>query len=276
MTAIEDIIRDKYSQLTPQERKLAEFILDRPNDLATFNSAELAHHCGVSKATVSRMFKRLGFSSFREGRLESRRQRQQGVPVVEGLPSKRSFAPHFEREINNLKILQASLSEDKMSAIAEELAEARLIKVVGFRNSYPIALHIRQQLIQVRTGVDLAPQPGQTLAEELEGLGPGDMVIFVAFRRRPKVFDKALKHMLQRNLPVLLISDASLRKTASQVQWWVECPLDSISGFDDYSAAMSFSTLICNTLLHRMADSGQSRILSISDAYREMNELDFI
>ncbi|MBV1787459.1 MurR/RpiR family transcriptional regulator [Marinobacterium sp. D7] len=276
MKAIEEIIRDKYAQLPTQERKLADFILDRPSDLAIFNSAELARLCGVSKATVSRMFKRLGYSSFKEGRVESRRQRQQGVPVVEGKASKRTYAPHFEREINNLKLLQASLSEDSMSEMAEALAAARLIKVVGFRNSYPIALHIRQQLIQVRAGVDLAPLPGQTLAEELEGLGADDMVIFIAFRRRPKLFDKALNHMIQRKIPVLLITDASLRKIADRVKWWVECPLESVSGFDGYSAAMSFATLICNTLLHQMAVTGQSRILSISDAYREMNELDFI
>ncbi|WP_428036206.1 MurR/RpiR family transcriptional regulator [Amphritea sp.] len=275
MGIIDETIRDKYAELTPQERKLADFMLDRPNDLAMFNSAELARLCGVSKATVSRMFKRLGFSSFKEGQMESRRQRQLGVPVVDSDSSIRTYAPHFEREIRNLQMLAQSLSEEQVQPVIEAMASARSVKVIGFRNSYPVALHIRQQLLQIRPCVDLAPLPGQTLAEELEGLGGDDLVIFIAFRRRPKIFEEVLKLVLQKNIPVLLIGDASLRKVAAKATWWLECPLESVSGFDAYSSAMSLATLLCNSLLHHIAVSGQARSLSISDSYRNLNELDF-
>lgn len=275
MGIIDETIRKKYAQLTPQERRLADFMLDRPNDLAMFNSAELARLCGVSKATVSRMFKRLGFASFKEGQMESRRQRQLGVPVVDSDSSTRTYAPHFEREIRNLQMLAQSLSEGQMQPIIEAMASARCIKVIGFRNSYPVALHVRQQLVQIRPFVDLAPLPGQTLAEELEGVGVDDLVIFFAFRRRPKVFEEALNLALKKGIPVLLIGDSSLRAMADQATWWLECPLESVSGFDAYSSAMSLATLICNSLLHHIAVSGQERSLSISENYRNLNELDF-
>lgn len=275
MGIIDETIRDKYTQLTPQERKLADFMLDRPNDLAMFNSAELARLCGVSKATVSRMFKRLGFASFKEGQIESRRQRQLGVPVLDKNSTVRTYEPHFEREIRNLQILAQSLTEEQVQPIIGALASARCIKVIGFRNSYPVALHIRQQLLQIRPGVDLAPLPGQTLAEELEGLGSDDLVVFIAFRRRPNVFESALKLVLDKNIPLLLIGDSSLRKVTDRVTWWLECPLESVSGFDAYSSAMSLATLLCNSLLHHIAGSGQARSLSISENYRNLNELDF-
>ena len=47
-----------------------------------------------------------------------------------------------------------------------------------------MALHWRQQLLQLRTGVDIVPRPGQT-PEELSQLTEQDLVIMVAMRRRP-------------------------------------------------------------------------------------------
>jgi len=33
------------------------------------------------------------------------------------------------------------------------------VRLLGVRNSYPVALHLRQQLVQVRQGVIMMPQP---------------------------------------------------------------------------------------------------------------------
>jgi DNA-binding MurR/RpiR family transcriptional regulator len=278
MTTIEDRIRAQYSQLSPQERKLADFILNNPSDLAIFNSAELARICKTSKATVSRLFKRLGFASFKEGKDTFRQQRQLGVPILDdtGKTPERDYTPHFEQEIKNLQLLQQSISKDTLSAIVEKIDSARCVKVIGFRNSYPVALHIRQQLIQMRPGVEVAPMPGQTLGEELQGLDEQDIVIFIAFRRRPKMYERILKLLFQSNTSVLLIADASLRRFAQKASWWVECPIDSVSGFNTYSAAMSFATLMCNSVLHHRAAAGQARIMQISDLYTELDEIDYL
>jgi DNA-binding MurR/RpiR family transcriptional regulator len=278
MTTIEDRIREHYTQLTPQERKLADFILNNPTDLAIFNSAELARICNTSKATVSRLFKRLGFASFKEGKDTLRQQRQLGVPIIEdgSKPQERDYTPHFEQEIQNLKLLQQSLNRDTLNAMVEKIDSARSVKVIGFRNSYPIALHIRQQLIQMRPGVEIAPMPGQTLGEELQGLDERDVVIFIAFRRRPKMYERILKLLFQNNASVLLIADPSLRRFSKKVSWWVECPIDSVSGFNTYSAAMSFATLLCNSVLHHRASAGQARIMEISDLYTELDEIDYL
>jgi DNA-binding MurR/RpiR family transcriptional regulator len=278
MTTIEDRIRTQYSQLSPQERKLADFILNNPTDLAIFNSAELARICKTSKATVSRLFKRLGFASFKEGKDTLRQQRQLGVPVLEeaGNVQQRDYTPHFEQEIKNLQLLQQSLSKETLNGMVEGLDSARTIKVIGFRNSYPVALHIRQQLIQMRPNVDIAPMPGQTLGEELQGLDENDVVIFIAFRRRPKMYERILKLLFQSKTPVLLIADPSLRRFAKKAAWWVECPIESVSGFNTYSAAMSFATLLCNSVLHHRASSGQQRIMQISELYTELDEIDYL
>lgn len=274
MATIEKRIRQHYTQLPPQERRLADFIISHPHDLALLNSAELAQVCSISKATVSRLFQRLGFSSFKEGRLEARTLRQQGVPVLTTGSPHETIEHHFEREIANLTSLSQSLSPQVIESVVEALAKAGSISVIGYRNSYPVAMHIRQQLMQIRGQVSLSPLPGQTIGEDLVGLSPQDVVILVGFRRRPHVFKALIDLIVAEKIPVLLLGDLSLRPLADKATWWIECPLDSVSAFDTYSTAMSVSNLLANSLLHHQSSSGENRISRIRENYSQLNELD--
>mgnify|MGYP003586807740 CR=1 FL=1 len=60
-------------------------------------------------------------------------------------------------------------------------------------------------LLQVRQQVQLVPQTGQTLAEELVDVTQRDLVIVVAFRRRPKVIREILLQMQIQGLSLLLL-----------------------------------------------------------------------
>ncbi len=274
MEQIEQRLQNEYSELPPQERRLADFIMGHPEDLPLYNSTELARHCGVSKATVSRLFKRLGFGSFREGRQRFRDLRQQGVPVVnEDAFGGGLLERQLEREIGNLKRLYGGLDNDLLTNVVEALIRAREVVVIGFRNSFPVALHLRQQLAQVRERVRMAPQPGQSLGEELAELHADDLVVLCGFRRRPHKFPAVLRSLHRQGVPVLLLADGSARGIASQASWWLECPLDSLSAFDCYSSAMSLTNLLANLVLHENLSAGSERIAAINEQYDLIDEL---
>ncbi|WP_231517103.1 MurR/RpiR family transcriptional regulator [Marinobacterium lacunae] len=272
-SSIDQTLREQYDQLTPRERLLADFILAHPQDLALFNTAELARMCGVSKATVSRLFKRLGFSSFREGRTLARQLRHQGVPVVEGGKRPAAFDAHLRQEEFNLHQMFQGLTHERLESFADALADARRVVVIGFRNSYPVALHLRQQLIQVRPNVQLLPQPGQSLGEDLADLAAEDMVILVGFRRRPQGFDTLLSNLARRDVKLALVADSSLVQAGQKAHWWFECPTDSRSAFDSYATPMCLVALMANYLLNASLESGRSRIASISHQYAALDEL---
>ncbi|SEF82343.1 transcriptional regulator, RpiR family [Marinobacterium lutimaris] len=270
---IDQKLQEQYDQLTPSERLLADFILAHPQDLALFNTAELARMCHVSKATVSRLFKRLGFSSFREGRTLARQLRHQGVPVADDQGGSVAFDEHLRQEEQNLHRMFQSLDQEQVGSLVDALESARRVRVIGFRNSYPVALHLRQQLIQVRSNIQLLPLPGQTLGEELADLAADDLVILFGFRRRPKGFDLLLSDLCEGPASLVLIGDESLAPAASKADWWFEAPVDSRSAFDSYASAMCLITLLVNSLLHRSLETGRERIARISHKYADLNEL---
>lgn len=231
MKQIDERLRGHYTQLTLQEQRVADFIFAHFDDLISYNSAELARLSGVSKATVSRLFKRLGYGSYREMREEVRALRQSGMPLTDNRDAVQGntlLARHYKQEMANLAHWVNQLDSQQLTDVIDAMAQAPRILLLGLRNSYPVALHLRQQLLQVRQQVHVIPQAGQTLAEVVD-ITPHDLVIVVAFRRRPKAIREILLHMQGQGVPTLLICEPQAQSLLSLARWRLTTPLDSVS-----------------------------------------------
>ncbi|MDX6019084.1 MurR/RpiR family transcriptional regulator [Scandinavium sp. V105_16] len=279
MQQLDERLRACFNELSPQEQRVASFIMDHFDDLVGYNSAELARLSGVSKATVSRLFRHLGYERFKDMRDELRTLRQSGMPLTgerDAVQGNTLLARHYKQEMANLtqwvNALDASLFDEVIAA----LASARRVFIVGLRNSAPVALHLRQQLMQSRGNVWLMPQPGQTLAEEVVDITPEDLVIVVAFRRRSRVIRPLLEALQSQQAQVLVISEpqATRIRTRCRCRWHFATPLDSVSAFDSYSSAMSLVNLLANALLHSTLSEGRQRIHHIADLYHTLDELE--
>jgi DNA-binding MurR/RpiR family transcriptional regulator len=269
---IDERIAEQYAELSPQERRAADVLLAHLDDLAIYRAAELAELAGVSKATMSRLFRHLGFDDFTEVREHLRTLRSHGVPVtLEGAPS---LAAHLEHEVANLQKALASLENNGLDTAAKLIAEAQRVVVLGLRSSYPIALHLRQSLGQARPGVTLVPQPGQSLSDELIGLGKDDVVAVVAFRRRPDIIEGLLGILEESGTPAILLADPSARTLAARTTVWLECPLATDLAFDSYAVAMSVAAVLADRVLDLLGRTGEQRATDIDASYRALREIE--
>ena len=156
--------------------------------------------------------------------------------------------------------------------MAERLAKAKQITLIGFRNAYPLALHFRQQLKQIRTSVRLLPQPGQTLGEDIVDLGDDDVVILFGFRRRTRQFKYVLSAI--KHAQVILITDPTGQIYRNQVSKLVVCHLGNDAPFDSYAAPMSLLSAICNRTYSLLGDAATERVNSITETYASLDELE--
>ena len=268
-----------YAALSPQEQRAADVVLDRLDDLAVYNASEIAELSGVSKATVSRLVRRLGYEDFAELRVQARSLRRQGSPiggssVAPVADDGASLAAHLAAEQRNLETMLHTLTDGRLARAATLLAAATQVAVVGQRNSHPVALHLRQQLAQIRGRVTLLPLPGQSLAEDLIDLSPRDAAVLVGFRRRPQGFTRIVEVLLTRDVPVVLIGDESLASWQGRVTHFLLAALDSPSAFDSYAAAMSLVNLLATATLAQHTRQGRKRVSTITGLYDELDELE--
>jgi DNA-binding MurR/RpiR family transcriptional regulator len=260
-----------HRDLSPRERKAADTLLEHLDDLGTYRAAELAELAGVSKATMSRLFRSLGFEGFDEVREHLRQLRSAGEPRrVGGVPDAATLAA-----AEHAAVLQA-IQHPRLTDVATALAAARRVTIVGWRNSHPVALHLREQLAQARDDVHLAPLPGQTVGEELVGLGVDDVVVVVGFRRRPAVFAAFLDEATRTGATVVLLGDPTAAAHASRVTIWLECPLLHALAFDSYAAPMALVSVLADAVLtaRERRERGGRRRTAIATAYQRLGEIE--
>lgn len=260
-------IEQHYQQLSPNGRKIADHLLHNPLDVVSSSVAIIADKTATSKATVSRFFRQLGYASHQHAKQELNALRATGYPLY----TESQGSDLLAQELQRIQQTWHNIDEQSLDTLISAICHAPQITIIGFRNSYPVALHFRQQLVQIRSNVKLLPQPGQTLGEELQDLDPNELVLIIGFRRRPKIFNALIQQLRQHN--VALLADPSGQLYCEQVKHLIICQLGQEQALDSYAAPMSIISVICNRVFASMEQSAQQRISTISARYVDLDEL---
>lgn len=125
---------------------------------------------------------------------------------------------------------------------------------------------------QLRDKVSVIGRGGNTLAEQISGLGPNDVVLAIGLRRRLPIFTRMLKSLRQRGVKVILITDPTSQKSVQQATWALRTEARSASLFDSDLAANSLIHLICSLLATKLGHIGRTRMQQISDLHDELGE----
>ncbi|MFP5512789.1 MAG: MurR/RpiR family transcriptional regulator [Alphaproteobacteria bacterium] len=285
-------IRDRYRDLSPMERQLADVILACPGELSGYSATELASRAGVSKMTVSRLVRRLGYAGFEEARLAARRGGDWGSPLFllppggplpppdAGLPP---LDAHFRRSAEALAATARQTDPAMLAQAARALADARRIWVCGARNSAFLAGYARWQFIQVRGEVHQMVAAGETMAETLADLdpgdggpgdgGPGDLLFLVGIRRRPPAIVRLLRTVRDRGIPTILIADSHSALEAPPPPLTFRCETRSLAALDTHVAAMAVIHALAAELIPLTGEAGRARIGAIEDLHERLEEL---
>ncbi|KAA8816330.1 MurR/RpiR family transcriptional regulator [Bifidobacterium callitrichos] len=276
-----DRIRRTFDELTATEQEAARFILGHLTDVLVCNSAELAELSGVSQPTMSRLYRKLGYANAGEFRRDVRRFHQPGSPelanVGEDDEAGGLVASHMDRELTAVRRTFSRLDETSIRQAAKAIVDARRVCVIGLRNGYPIALHLREQLIQLRADVCILPQPGQSIAEEIVDYGPADIAIVIGVRRRPATFPALVAALADARVPMIVIGDATVRSSlpASAPPITVlEADLSS-HVLSSYTAAFALAALLVDAVSDCLpAEESAARISAINRLFDDMGELE--
>jgi len=261
-------IHRHYVDLTSNSRRLADYLLLNPEKVLIMSTNEIAEVCSVSKTSVSRFIRRLGYTDHQSLRNELLEVRKSGEPML----TTTNENCDFQKEIQALERLRKQLNKSKLKPIIQDLVKAPSIKVIGYRNSYPLALHFRQQLMQCRGNVDLLPLPGQTIGEDLASIKEDDFVVIIGIRRRVSQFSKILSQLQGHN--ILLITDQSGQKYASKACHLLVCHMNNDTPLDSYAVPMSLISHLVNRTYQVLKGDATQLSSKISSHYSKLNELE--
>lgn len=261
-------ITQHYPELTGSGRRLADYLQLNPEKLLICSTNEIAEACGVSKTSVSRFIRKLGYQDHTALRNELIAQRDKGEPML----TSSIESAELQDELRSLERLWQQLANMDLSTLIEAIATAPQIKIIGYRNSYPLAMHFRQQLMQCRGGVELLPVPGQTIGEDLASIGSDDLVILVGIRRRVSHFAQIIEQLKDNR--TLLLTDQSGQQYGQRVSHCLVCYMNNQAPLDSYAAPMSLISYLVNRTYRYLSSQAVKTSGKVSVHYAQLGELE--
>ncbi|MGR5541615.1 MurR/RpiR family transcriptional regulator, partial [Vibrio campbellii] len=117
-------ITEQYAQLTQTSRRVADFLQLNPEKVLILSTAEIADACSVSKTSVSRFIRQLGYDDHLALRNELMEERDSGLPVMTSDISDSDI----QSDMQALEQLWAQLASMDTQKMVESLINAKRIK----------------------------------------------------------------------------------------------------------------------------------------------------
>ncbi|WP_134685051.1 MurR/RpiR family transcriptional regulator [Brevibacillus migulae] len=154
-------LRSMYPQLSLKEQQIADYILERPDEIIHQSITALADRCGCAEATVFRLCRRLRFQGYQAFKiaLASEIVSPQQQIYQEVLPEDNALSLAEKIFMADIETLQDTLQITKdqhetLAAVIERLAAAKRIEFYGTGGSAAIAQDACHKFM--RTGIPVA------------------------------------------------------------------------------------------------------------------------
>jgi len=269
-------IRVALPTLHPSERRLAEVVLNFPGELASYSASELARLAHVSNATVTRFVRKVGYASFEEARQAAREGAQGGAAlfrvVARDNASEAALAAHLDQVRLNLDLTFAAIHQAQVDAVAQALIEAPRVWVLGFRTAQAFAQYLGTQLRQVLVDVTVLPGPGQTLAEALASVRPGDCVVVFALRRPVRGLHRLVAEIRATGARLAVIEDDALPDDGG-VTWRLRCHTAAPGPLFSHAAVLTLAHFLATRVVELSGPAGRRRLATIEAFHESLDEL---
>jgi DNA-binding MurR/RpiR family transcriptional regulator len=195
---------------TVLERQITDYILEHRDEMHEMSLAELAGRLYVSKATVIRYFKKLGFSSYRELCVELAREQNYYQASLEGEdgilpdgsePVSRTALRIQKRTANALAVTAQYMDYAELQEAGKVLNRSERIIVAGFESDGMAAadsMYIRLSDL----GKDVSHYDQRIMYPAASG---NTAVIFAVYRDQDRVAAKTAKQFHDKGVPVILL-----------------------------------------------------------------------
>lgn len=285
--SFEDIIariEGEFSRLSPQLRRAARYVIDHPDDVALYSMRQLAGHADVHPSTMVRLARELGYDGHAQFQ-EPFQSRLRSRPKVSYTGSARDLQARggngnaeslivemFETERQSLSAIIDELGTDAIVEAANALSEARKIFYVGVRSLYPVAFYLHYASRMFTHNVELVDSHGGTFADQLRGVGKGDVVLATSFSPYSRSTVRAVDYALEHGAKIIVITDSSVAPIARHPGTTaLVVRKDSPSFFHSVVPAMAVAEALVMLMIAR---GGDRALQDLEESEEQLNSFD--
>lgn len=197
----------------PSERKIAQYILDHPEELMGLSITELADRSSTSEASVVRFCKSLGLKGYQELKLavslEVSKKKSKPKVLFEQIgpddTTKDIITKVSSGNIQAIKDTTKVLSADELEKAIEAIDQAKSINIFGLGASSIVALDIQYKFMRINIPTHMYFDSHIQLTSAVH-LSKGDVAIGISYSGRTKEIVEALRIAKERGATTICIT----------------------------------------------------------------------
>lgn len=268
-------MRASYDRLTQSQKRIAEFVVEQPEQVAFSTVDQVANMLGVNPSTIVRFTYRLGLAGFPDlqnriqqrlklllERAENTNNGHGSLGHLEGT----SFVASLQQDIKNLNRTVEQLSKQDLANAVSMLVKARRVYVCAGLSSYAVAHFFALILHRLRSDTVLVSSDGAMSSSHLSDIGRNDVLVAFTFPPYAGSTRQMATWAKESGARILAVTDTPI-SAVGQIADTVLIAACSGTGLQNsLVGAMAVSNAVLNGVTAAKGNSALER-------YRRMNEM---
>jgi len=262
---LEARVAEKYSGLSQQLRKAADYVLSHPLDVASRSLRAISSESNVSPATYSRLSRALGYDNFEQVRDSSRFSvgrkvislSEKAELLRSGKSSGKSIlARQSQACIDNIENFQNDIDYRKLEDAAALMRDANQVVLIGALASTGFTEYMSYIAQFFGSNWSIGGRMGASLGSEIARLGKGDVVLAVTMSPYARRAVNAAKLAREAGADVVLITDALACPGLAYATHGFIVPTESPQFFSSYAVTI----VLIETLLAMIVAASEADV----------------
>jgi len=252
-------------RLSRNQRAIAEYILQRPEECAFLTARELGLRVGVSESTVVRFATAVGFPGYPDLQRALQEKLKQRLSTVERMQAGREAVRRlsdtleavWRNDVANINRTFQNLSREDFDRAVAMIAQARRTYVIGLRTSACVAVllttalhYLGKDAVRVDLGIG-------DFWEQLDLAGPQDVVIGISVPRYTRWTMDMLRDVRRRQVPVIVLTDSPMSPLATLA----DVTLAAVTDFNAFVESFAAPLSVANALILGVALYDEARTM---------------
>jgi DNA-binding MurR/RpiR family transcriptional regulator len=264
-----------YGRLSTGQRLAIDLLLADARYGAVVSALQLADAAGVSESTVTRAAQSLGFAGFPD--LQRHLRERFVAPVETRLaqpPGREDASLHpaamsMLDDAARIREMAEDFPAEEFEAVVARLLAAKRVLIFGERGSHGLAQMLAIGLRLLLDDVRLLTQTAGDLPDQLLGLGEGDLVIAISFRRVDRVTVDILKRARQQGAESVAIADHRSSAAARAADQSLIVKTGTLRLMPSFAAGASMVNALLEDVATRRHDQVSERLREAEDLWTQ-------
>ncbi|GIN71524.1 N-acetylmannosamine kinase [Bacillus sp. J14TS2] len=255
MVNLIQLIQDNYETFTPQEKIVADNFLEYPRFILDKNISGLAASIGVSRNSITRFCKTLGFSGYTEFKFEFSKflTLQQGTSDDSNKNLVHEIIHGYKGKLDEI-LNQNLIKEEGIFELAKEISTASSIKILGTGKSTPPGLQLKYSLQTL--GIYAQMMDSLFIADDMEYLfSKEDIVIVYSVSGKSLFTNQILAGALKKKAKIYMITTSKkINLNIERVFVLPNVSQENPFVFSNHTLFYIFNDMLCNAINYGLKD----------------------